>query len=81
MKNLCIALICVVVSCAFPAVASDKKKVLIIASNVVDMGYSEKHVVDQRIVSTMFLPSAALVAKEMLILMDKNGKTGRSKNN
>lgn len=34
---------------------------------------SDKHavVVDQRIVSTMFLPSAALVAKEMLILHEK----------
>jgi hypothetical protein len=30
----------------------------------------DKHavVIDQRIVSTMFLPSAALVAKEMIIL-------------
>lgn len=44
---------------------------------------SDKHdvVIDQRIVSTMFLPSAALVAKEMLILIDKNNKTGKSKNN
>ena len=34
---------------------------------------SDKHavVVDQRIVSTMFLPSAALVAKEMLNLHEK----------
>lgn len=33
----------------------------------------DKHdvIIDNRIVSTMFLPSAALVAKEMLILLDK----------
>lgn len=38
----------------------------------------DKHdvVVDERIVSTMFLPSAALVAKEMLILLDSNKKPG-----
>ena len=36
---------------------------------------SDKHdvIIDDRIVSTMFLPSSALVAKEMLILLDKNG--------
>ena len=31
-------------------------------------------IIDDRIVSTMFLPSAALVAKEMLILLEKSGK-------
>lgn len=33
---------------------------------------SDKHqvVIDERIVSTMFLPSAALVAKEMILLHD-----------
>jgi len=33
----------------------------------------DKHdvIVDQRIVSTMFLPSAALVAKEMILLLDR----------
>lgn len=36
----------------------------------------DKHdvVIDERIVSTMFLPSAALVAKEMLILLDSHKK-------
>jgi putative intracellular protease/amidase len=34
---------------------------------------ADKHevIIDQRIVSTMFLPSAALVAKEMIILLEK----------
>ncbi|MES2826415.1 MAG: type 1 glutamine amidotransferase domain-containing protein [Pseudomonadota bacterium] len=42
---------------------------------------ADKHdvIIDDRIVSTMFLPSAALVAKEMLILLEKNGKPGKSK--
>jgi len=35
-------------------------------------------IIDDRVVSTMFLPSAALVAKEMLILLEKNGKSGKS---
>lgn len=41
----------------------------------------DKHdvIIDDRIVSTMFLPSAALVAKEMLILLDKNGKPDQSR--
>lgn len=41
---------------------------------------SDKHdvIIDDRVVSTMFLPSAALVAKEMLILLEKNGKSGKS---
>jgi putative intracellular protease/amidase len=35
---------------------------------------ADKHdvIIDQRLVSTMFLPSAALVAKEMLILLEQN---------
>jgi putative intracellular protease/amidase len=39
----------------------------------------DKHevIVDDRIVSTMFLPSAALVAKEMLIVLEKSGKPGK----
>jgi putative intracellular protease/amidase len=36
-------------------------------------------IIDDNIVSTMFLPSAALVAKEMLILLDKSGKSKKSK--
>lgn len=32
-------------------------------------------IIDDRIISTMFLPSAALVAKEMLIVLDKRGKS------
>jgi putative intracellular protease/amidase len=36
-------------------------------------------IIDDRIVSTMFLPSAALVAKEMLILIEKSGKSKKSK--
>lgn len=41
----------------------------------------DKHdvIIDDRIVSTMFLPSAALVAKEMLILLEKSGKPIGSK--
>ncbi len=41
----------------------------------------DKHdvIIDERIVSTMFLPSAALVAKEILILLDKSGKPNKSK--
>ena len=41
----------------------------------------DKHdvIIDNRIVSTMFLPSAALVAKEMLILLEKDGKHFKSK--
>ncbi len=41
----------------------------------------DKHdvIIDDRIVSTMFLPSAALVAKEMLIVFEKNGKPNKSK--
>lgn len=41
----------------------------------------DKHdvIIDDRIVSTMFLPSAALVAKEMLILLEKSGKPNKSK--
>jgi putative intracellular protease/amidase len=41
----------------------------------------DKHdvIIDDRIVSTMFLPSAALVAKEMLIVIDKSGKPKKSK--
>ncbi|EIK43067.1 ThiJ/PfpI [Cellvibrio sp. BR] len=40
----------------------------------------DKHdvIIDDRIVSTMFLPSAALVAKEMLILLEKNEKPSKS---
>lgn len=40
----------------------------------------DKHdvIIDDRIVSTMFLPSAALVAKEMLILLEKNEKPNKS---
>jgi hypothetical protein len=35
---------------------------------------ADKHevIVDQRIVSTMFLPSAALVAKEIIILLERD---------
>jgi putative intracellular protease/amidase len=36
-------------------------------------------IIDDRIVSTMFLPSAALVAKEMLILLESSGKPKKSK--
>ncbi len=36
-------------------------------------------IIDDRIVSTMFLPSAALVAKEMLILLERSGKPNKSK--
>ena len=36
-------------------------------------------VIDDRLVSTVFLLSAALVAKEMLILLDKNRETDKSK--
>lgn len=41
----------------------------------------DKHdvIIDQRIVSTMFLPSAALVAKEMLILLEKDNPPEKSK--
>ena len=41
----------------------------------------DKHdvIIDDRIVSTMFLPSAALVAKEMLIVLEKSGKPKKSK--
>jgi putative intracellular protease/amidase len=41
----------------------------------------DKHdvIIDNRIVSTMFLPSAALVAKEMLILLENNRKSEKSK--
>lgn len=37
---------------------------------------ADKHdvIIDQRLVSTMFLPSAALVAKEMLILLEQDSK-------
>ena len=40
----------------------------------------DKHdvIIDDRIVSTMFLPSAALVAKEMLIVLEKSGKPTQS---
>ena len=42
---------------------------------------ADKHdvVIDQRIVSTMFLPSAALVAKEMLILLEQDSKLAGSR--
>jgi len=36
-------------------------------------------IIDDRIVSTMFLPSSALVAKEMLILLKSSGKPKKSK--
>ncbi len=36
-------------------------------------------IIDDRVISTMFLPSAALVAKEMLILLEKSGKPNKSK--
>ncbi len=36
-------------------------------------------IIDDRIVTTMFMPSAALVAKEMLILLDKSGKSNKPK--
>lgn len=36
-------------------------------------------IIDDRVISTMFLPSAALVAKEMLILLEKSGKSIKSK--
>ena len=41
----------------------------------------DKHdvIIDDRIVSTMFLPSAALVAKEMLIVLEKSGEPKKSK--
>lgn len=41
----------------------------------------DKHdvIIDERIVSTMFLPSAALVAKEMIILLEKSEEAGKSK--
>jgi putative intracellular protease/amidase len=41
----------------------------------------DKHdvIIDDRIVSTMFLPSAALVAKEMLIVLEKSGEPNKSK--
>ena len=40
----------------------------------------DKHdvIIDDRIVSTMFLPSAALVAKEMLIVLEKSGRPTKS---
>ncbi|MBL4660577.1 MAG: type 1 glutamine amidotransferase domain-containing protein [Alcanivoracaceae bacterium] len=42
---------------------------------------SNKHevIIDKRIVSTMFLPSAAIVAKEMIILLENKGKPNKSK--
>lgn len=41
----------------------------------------DKHdvIIDDRIVSTMFLPSAALVAKEMLIVIEKNREPNKSR--
>jgi len=39
-----------------------------IAQNKKSLKDKHEVIVDQRIVSTMFLPSAALVAKEMIIL-------------
>lgn len=41
---------------------------------------ADKHevIIDERIVSTMFLPSAALVAKEMLILLDQGEQLNKS---
>jgi len=44
-----------------------------IAQNKQTLENKHAVVVDQRIVSTMFLPSAALVAKEMIILNKNNG--------
>jgi len=41
-----------------------------IAQNKTTLENKEAVVIDQRIVSTMFLPSAALVAKEMIILQE-----------
>jgi len=40
----------------------------------------DKHdvITDQRVVSTMFLPSAALVAKEMIILLQLDGRLNKS---
>ena len=42
---------------------------------------ADKHdvIIDERIVSTMFLPSAALVAKEMLILLEQDSKLAGSR--
>lgn len=94
--------------------AGNTQKILIVASNLIDMGDPEKDwtkqgnlllflteerlkengaitinkgntpdkhdvIIDNRIVSTMFLPSAALVAKEMLILLEKSEKPGKPK--
>ena len=36
-------------------------------------------IIDDRIISTMFLPSAALVAKEMIIFLEKSEKPNKSK--
>lgn len=35
-------------------------------------------IIDQRLVSTMFLPSAAAVAKEMLMLLERNEKPNKA---
>jgi hypothetical protein len=43
MKNLIAVLGIILISFVLPAVASDTKKILIIASNVADMGDPEKH--------------------------------------
>jgi hypothetical protein len=42
-----------------------------IAQNKQTLKNKHEVVIDQRIVSTMFLPSAALVAKEMILLNNK----------
>jgi hypothetical protein len=43
MKNLIMALSIVLIGFALPAHASDAKKILIVASNLEDMGDPEKH--------------------------------------
>ena len=50
-----------------------------LAVNKENIGDKHDVIIADRIVSTMFLPSAALVAKEMLILLDKSGKPSKSK--
>ncbi|MGQ8367235.1 type 1 glutamine amidotransferase domain-containing protein [Glaciecola sp. 1036] len=53
-------------------IESQLKKNGAIAENKETLSDKHQVVIDNRIVSTMFLPSAALVAKEMILLMEQN---------
>ena len=74
MYRLILLLVCSLLLLPAFAEGDKDKKILIILSNRLDMGDPEKHdvIIDQRIVSTMFLPSAALVAKEMINLLENS---------